>query len=159
MGFGWCDGPTLSQSYPSYPGGIGTQKSSDPEVLRTETPPFPLLGDVRQGQPLRVVTWIQKEHQDGVKGGNTGTRVRTLDKLEDEAENEDCGKRVPDSRCGEIDGEDIRSSARTAGQNRGAGGTKLTLQPRSGKSVASTGVWHLPTGHGRVEEVGIMTIP
>ncbi|KAJ1082936.1 hypothetical protein NDU88_003097 [Pleurodeles waltl] len=148
-----------SQSDPSNPGGTGTQKTSDPEILRTETPPFPLPGDDKRSQTLRAVTWIQKEHQDGVKGGNAGTRVRTLGKADDEGENEDCGERVPDAGCGETSGKDIRSSARTAGQSRGTGGTELTLRPRSGKSVASTGAWHIPAERGGVEEVGITTVP
>ncbi|KAJ1088672.1 hypothetical protein NDU88_001828 [Pleurodeles waltl] len=100
---------------------------------------------------------MQKEHQDGVKGGNTGTGVRTLGEAEEEGESEDCNKEVPGAR--ETSVEDIRSSARTAGQRRGIGGTEFKLRPHSGKSMASTGAWHTPIGRGKVEEVGIMTVP
>ncbi|KAJ1150701.1 hypothetical protein NDU88_003491 [Pleurodeles waltl] len=84
-----------------------------------ETPSFPIPGDGRRSQPLRAITWTQKEHQDGVKGGNMEIGVRTFDKVKDEGENEDCDKSVPDACRRETCGEDVRNSTRTTEQSRG----------------------------------------
>ncbi|KAJ1192552.1 hypothetical protein NDU88_001859 [Pleurodeles waltl] len=110
---------TQQESDPSYPGGITTQDTSDPEVLRAETTPILLPGDGRQRQPFHTVTWIQKEEQDGAEAGNAGTRVQTLGEAADRGGNHDVDGGVPDNGRGENSVEDLGSRARTAGQHRG----------------------------------------
>ncbi|KAJ1127083.1 hypothetical protein NDU88_005489 [Pleurodeles waltl] len=148
-------GLPCEKSDPSYPGGIGAQKTYDKEVLRTETPPFPLPGGDGWSQPLCTVPRIQREHQGGVRKGDTETEGRTLDKAEDGEENGDCDGGVPDAGRRGTYGEDGGSSNWKTEQSKG---TESKLRPRSEKSVASPGVWHIPTGHGRREERGLRTV-
>ncbi|KAJ1154303.1 hypothetical protein NDU88_007056 [Pleurodeles waltl] len=68
----------LPQLCPSYHGGITTKNTSDPEVLRAETNPVQLLGDSRQKQPLRAVTWMQRKVAGRIRGGLRGNQSTKL---------------------------------------------------------------------------------
>ncbi|KAJ1084128.1 hypothetical protein NDU88_004281 [Pleurodeles waltl] len=96
--------------------------------------------DGRQKQPIRAVTWIQKEELDGSELGNVETGVRNLSKASDGEGSEEYDGGLPDDSRGESRSEYLRITTKTAGQSRGPGGTELKLWPQSGKSVASAGV-------------------
>ncbi|KAJ1150975.1 hypothetical protein NDU88_003762 [Pleurodeles waltl] len=148
-----CDGPTLSQSDPPYPGGITTPATSDPEVIQEQTNPVLHPGGGRQREPLCAVTWIQKEELDGLADVNVGARVPNRgDSTGGEGNEEDAGD-TPDDGRGETSGDDLKISARTEGRIRGPEGAQLKLWRRSGSSLANSGVWDILTR--RREEEGV----
>ncbi|KAJ1199425.1 hypothetical protein NDU88_003261 [Pleurodeles waltl] len=141
----------LPRSYPSYPRGINTRETPNPQVLRAETNQVLLLGDGRQKQPLRAVTWIKREEKDESKS-NAGTGGKDLGgAAKKRKRSENYNGDIPDGSSVETIGEDLGSSTSTAGHRRGPGGTKPELRPRSGKSVAIAGAWATHTRNREVE--------
>ncbi|KAJ1205339.1 hypothetical protein NDU88_000774 [Pleurodeles waltl] len=138
-------------SDPPYPGGITTPDTSDPKVIQEETNPVLHPGDGRQREPLRTVTWIQKEELDSLAEVNVEARVPNCgDSTAGEGKEEDPGD-TPDDGRGETSGDGLRIGARTAGRIRGPRGAQLRFRPCSGKSVAHSGAWDILTRRREVE--------
>ncbi|KAJ1149217.1 hypothetical protein NDU88_002032 [Pleurodeles waltl] len=113
----------LLQSDPPYPGGITTQDTSDPEVLRAKANPILRPGNGRQKQPLCAVTWLKQEEPDCPENGSVGTGIRNLGKAADGERSEEHNGCIPDGDQRENSRVDLMSSATTEGSCRGPGGT------------------------------------
>ncbi|XP_069092870.1 uncharacterized protein [Pleurodeles waltl] len=128
-----CDGPTLSQSDPPYPGGITT-----PGHFRPRSHPGRDQSCFTSGRRQAEGVSLRR-HLDSKGGAGRFSRCQhgsqspeLRDSTDGGGNREVTGDTLNDGR-GETSGENLRIGARTTGRIRGTGGAQLKLRPRSGR--------------------------
>ncbi|KAJ1208307.1 hypothetical protein NDU88_003693 [Pleurodeles waltl] len=138
----------LPQSDPTYPEGINTIDTSNPEVQRVPTNPESRLGDGRQREPFCAVTRLEKGELSDVGGSAVDWRTLIGGDGKEGKDNEDGGGPLP------TDGPAECSNYDWTAKTRGAGGAQCKLRPRLGKSVAPSG-GYIPDDRDYREERGL----
>ncbi|KAJ1130223.1 hypothetical protein NDU88_008579 [Pleurodeles waltl] len=141
-----CDEPTLPRSDPPYTWGTGTVEIPDLDILRSGTNRVGLPSDRKQKPALHAVTREEKAEKNSAAVEEKAEKNSAATEEEKAVKNTEV---AVEGKAGEASvavwqvesEEDTGTTSGTTRHSGGPGGRTPELQPRSGESVASAGVW------------------